>query len=579
MKLKISEEVSLPVDVVTERISFIGQSGSGKTYAAMRLAELMLEAGAQIIALDPMGVWWGLLSAANGKASGYPVHVFGGEHAHVPIVPGAGAIVADVVVEKQVSAVIDVSHFTKSEQSQFCIAFAERLFKLQVQVKRPVHLFLEEAQTFMPQNLPRGDAGGDPKKNPAVMLNRMELLVRQGRSQGIGCSMITQAPQAVAKSCLNQAGTLFAMRTMGKHERKAVGDWMADKATDDSQLKLDQLLPKLNTGEAWIASPNFLGVYQQVHITKKTTFDSSATPKFGVKLEAPKVLADVDVAALRASMDTVVKQAEVDDPKALKREIATLKAELAKKPAAAPTKPLPPVEVPILTAKDRAAMVKLVAVLDALPDRLAPMRITAVDLRETLKQSLSALVDVPKTLVTRRIVLPPVQWKPATAGPVSRTPSGENIGKGERAVLTAIAQHGAAGVTREQLTVLTGYKKSSRDTYLQKLTAGGLVSSIGDQIGATEDGLAALGKDFEPLPTGEALRAHWLQRLPEGERRILDMVTAVYPKPVAREDISELTGYKKSSRDTYLQKLAARKLILASRGEVVASETLFEVRA
>jgi hypothetical protein len=40
----------------------------------MRLAELMLEVLAQIIALDPMGVWWGLRSASDGKSSGYPVH-------------------------------------------------------------------------------------------------------------------------------------------------------------------------------------------------------------------------------------------------------------------------------------------------------------------------------------------------------------------------------------------------------------------------------------------------------------------------------------------------------------------------
>lgn len=347
--LPLSPDVHLPLEAITERIAAVGQSGSGKTYAAMRLAELMLDAGAQVVSLDPMGVWWGLLSSADGKASGYPVHVFGGEHAHVPIVPAAGALVAEVLVSRGISAVIDISHFTNSDQVMFSSAFAERFYELQVKVKRPVHLFFEEAHTFLPQNLPaEGRGGGDPRRNPAVMLNRMERIVRQGRGQGIGCTMVTQQPQAVNKKALNQAGTLLAMRTMGKHERKAIADWMADKATDESQLKLDQLLSKLDTGEAWVASPHFLATFKHTKVSKKVTFDSSATPKFGVKLSAPKVLAPVDVEALRAAMSTVVAEVEKDDPKVLRKRIAELERELTKKPAA-PAPKVETVEKPVLT--------------------------------------------------------------------------------------------------------------------------------------------------------------------------------------------------------------------------------------
>ena len=45
--------------------------------------------------------------------------------------------------------------------------------------------------------------------------------------------------------------------------------------------------------------------------------------------------------------------------------------------------------------------------------------------------------------------------------------SAEPLPKGERACLIAMAQH-PDGVTREQLTVLTGYKRSSRDAYIQR---------------------------------------------------------------------------------------------------------------
>jgi hypothetical protein len=147
---------------------------------------------------------------------------------------------------------------------------------------------------------------------------------------------------------------------------------------------------------------------------------------------------------------------------------------------------------------------------------------------------------------------------------------------GERRVLTAIAQHGDAGVTREQLSILTGYKRSSRDTYLQRLQGRAFVAVAGDRLEATGLGLEVLGPDFEPLPTGDALRDYWLARLPEGERRVLEVLVAAYPTAVERTNLDEPTGYKRSSRDTYLQRLGARKLVVTEgRGAVRAAEGLF----
>lgn len=61
--------------------------------------------------------------------------------------------------------------------------------------------------------------------------------------------------------------------------------------------------------------------------------------------------------------------------------------------------------------------------------------------------------------------------------------------------------------------------------------------------------------------------------------RELSIGIAAYPQAVARDELSEKTGYKRSSRDTYLQRLGAKQLVDASRGEVRASDNLFEVHA
>jgi hypothetical protein len=55
--LKLADELALPLTAVTEKLAWLGRTGSGKTYAAMKLAELMLGAGAQVGAIDPVGVW------------------------------------------------------------------------------------------------------------------------------------------------------------------------------------------------------------------------------------------------------------------------------------------------------------------------------------------------------------------------------------------------------------------------------------------------------------------------------------------------------------------------------------------
>src|SRR6185436_8192625 len=56
--LRICDTLNLPAAVATEKLALLGRTGSGKTYAAMKLAELLHDAGAQFVSIDPVGVWW-----------------------------------------------------------------------------------------------------------------------------------------------------------------------------------------------------------------------------------------------------------------------------------------------------------------------------------------------------------------------------------------------------------------------------------------------------------------------------------------------------------------------------------------
>ena len=88
--------------------------------------------------------------------------------------------------------------------------------------------------------------------------------------------------------------------------------------------------------------------------------------------------------------------------------------------------------------------------------------------------------------------------------------------------------------------------------------------------------MAVLGQDYEELPTGAELAVYWLGRLPEGERKILKILLESQGEPVSRGSLDEATGYQRSSRDAYLSRLQAKKLIeAAGRGQVQASKELF----
>jgi len=100
----------LPVAVLEARLAIVGTSGSGKTYAAKGLVERLIEAGARVCVVDPLGVWWGLRLGADGLAPAPdPVVVFGGRHADIALAPGMGAALGHLVATRALACVVDVS--------------------------------------------------------------------------------------------------------------------------------------------------------------------------------------------------------------------------------------------------------------------------------------------------------------------------------------------------------------------------------------------------------------------------------------------------------------------------------------
>lgn len=588
-KLRISEDLAFPIDVVTQTIGIVAKRRAGKSFLARRLTEQLFKAGQQVVVIDPKGDWWGIRSARDGRGPGLPILIIGGEHGDIPLEAGSGEVVAKLVVEEQVSALLDLSSFRKHEAATFSAAFLETLYRLKnhERYRTPLMLLIDEADAIAPQK---------PMPNEARMLGALEDVVRRGGQRGLGCTFITQRTAVLNKNVLTQAQILIALRTIAPQDLAAMNAWIDVHGEPEQRKTLMDSLPSLPIGDAWVWSPgwpNDKGIFQRIHTAPIETFDSGATPKPGQKRIEPKSLADVDLEAVRRQMAQTLERAKADDPRELRKRIAELErqgAELQKqlKARAAPTEPKEKrVEVPAISAKQLAmldaalcksrdqvdAAMAVAKVLDdcvfkAVQARLAPTERPPTSATHTVVRA----GGVPAGIAEQRRPVP----RPAAQRPPPTTSNGSSaLPKGEAITLTAIAQY-RNGVTREQLTVVTGYKRSTRDAYLQRLRERGYVQAAGDRLLATDAGVAALPADFEPLPTGEALRAHWLSKLPEGERRVLEVVLPAWPEAVDRAQIGELTGYKRSTRDAYLQRLRMRQVVETIGSGVKGSDLLFE---
>jgi len=416
---------------------------------------------------------------------------------------------------------------------------------------------IDEAHLFMPQG-----RVSDPQSG--AMLHAANNMVSLGRARGLRITMISQRPAKLHKDSLTQAETLIAMRLIAPQDRAAVEAWIEDNADEDKAKEIISSLATLKTGTGWIWAPA-LNLLERVTFPKIKTFDSGRTPD-GSEAEAAKVLAPIDLESIASRLKDVSAAALADDPKRLRAKIAELeKSVRGGKPAA-------PVDTTAIEQRgyarglqeaQRAAAAQTKALRTALHQAVESALNTAVP---TLNSRASPAPATPRDALPRH--------QPAPARRSNGHATGERLPPGETAVLAACIQF-PDGLRREQLAVLTGYKRSSRDAYIQRLRDKGYVETNGERVSATSEGNAAM-PDAEPLPTGEALQEYWFQRLPVGERAILKILVEHYPNAVARDELSQQTNYERSSRDAYLQRLGAKQLVtMPSRGEVIASETLF----
>lgn len=592
-KLHIATDLSLPLRAVTEALGFLGRRGSGKTYAAQKLAEEFHRVGAQFVVLDVVGNWYALRLASDGVSPGIPIPVFGGLHGDVPLEPTAGKLIADLIVDRGISAVIDLSQFeSDAAKARFAADFGDRFYFRKKSAPSAVHVFLEESQEIIPQN-PQGDE--------TRMLHVWARMAKLGRNYGIGISMLSQRPQEVNKKVLNLTELLFCFQLTGPQERKTVDGWIRDKGIDED---IGAELPKLKRGQPHAWSPSWLEISRVVSIADKWTFDASATPEVGARAVESKPLTPIDLGKLREDMAATIEKAKADDPKLLKARVAELERELRAAPISTPAIDAETIRRAEVEAyrKGRSeaerelerALSKTALRVDAVWSQLRTIVDEVGDSADHLDRLRKELTEKPQLPAPAYVATTPVPTlaprsvQPVAPAPVRRdngtnNPADTGLGKTPQKMLDAMAfleSIGFSPATREAVAGLCGISASTGTfrNYLTALRTPGYMQDVGDsQMQITDAGRR--GARMLDIRSLGQLHDIWRSKLGSTQRRMLDVLIVAGPNvPVSRAYLATAVGIDPTTGTfrNYLTDLRTPRIMRdIDKAHVAATDLLF----
>lgn len=539
----------IPEAALDQHIAILGKTRAGKSTVMRGLAEHLLKRKQPVCIVDPKGDWWGIKLAADGKHSGFPVVIFGGEHADVPINQHSGGAVAELFATGNRPCLIDLGGWMVGERTRFWIDFASGLFK-HVRGKR--WLLVDEVHNFAPKG-----KIFDPDAGKA--LHWSNRLASEGLGKGLHMIVASQRPQKVHNDLLTSAETLIAMRVLHPSDREAVTDWI--KGCGDMALgnKVLGSLAQMARGEGWAWSPEAKFGPERIQFPMFKTYDSFK-PQTADDVKGLKGWAEVDLEDVKQKLAGAVEEAKANDPKALRAEIAKLKAELGKKPQVASS--LAPIEDPrkteaarlegwnarhvagIADANKRDAgnmreiRSRLLKVTDFV-SALAEEHEQGMPVGREIRSRPPAAKIVPSVTVHRE-----VEYRRPTPRPI--VPSGTNgsLPKAERLILTVLAQragNGVNGVPLDRIAAIAGYavKGGGFNNAIGSLRAKQYITRD-EYPRITHEGTAALG-EFEPLPTGGELLQYWMGKLGKAERSILEAASGGL---MDKESIARVAGYE-----------------------------------
>lgn len=306
------KEFRVPIDLIGHKNAVIGKSGCGKTCAVAVIEEELLRKGQPFAVLDTVGVHLGLRSFKDGRPTNYPIVVFGGKRGDLPINDkevGFGARLAEIIYSAKFAVVIDLSRTMPEARFRIVAEIASTLMTMDAPDVR--HIFIEETPEFLPQKV--------EFKGQEQAKGQLGRLVTLGRNNGYVATLIGQRWATMDKTPLGQIDNFVIMRTKVKADRSRLREIFEDEAPDVDLDVIFRSMGKLEDGEAWFVSPQWLKRLERVQFHERQTFHPGETRKVGVKLtqvdmgDVQKFVAELSKVLTKTVVHQPVKEQMVGD--------------------------------------------------------------------------------------------------------------------------------------------------------------------------------------------------------------------------------------------------------------------------
>ncbi len=609
MKFTIGEGLKCDLDrLVDTRLLVQANSGGGKSWCLRRMLE-QTHGKVQHLVIDPEGEFASLRERFD------YVHAAksGGDTAADP---RAAALLAERLLELQVSALLDIYELKAHERVRFVKLFLDALVNAPKTLWHPALVIVDEAHVYCPEK-------GEAESQGAVI-----DLATRGRKRGFSIVLATQRLAKLNKDAAAECNNkLIGRTTLDVDVKRAAAELgMHEK---DARLTLRQL----NAGEFFAYGPAFLGTMNDFGVIQARVGDIQTThPKAGGhrKFEAPPPTAAIkrllpDLADLPAEAEQ--RERSLAD---LKREITDLKRELsqARKTQPAPAKPDTAKDTRVgelkaeLTKYRRAleAAMKIVVKIKALnfagdsaEDRTAleqaiaavvkqvtapiEKRVTGLASRvEGIKKAAGDAEAAIAALLEEKLDLTVQVQKaePYTVGPTNtpprptprRPPAGTSNGTlsaPQQRILNALAWAERLRLTipRVRLAFLADASPTSSSfiNNLGTLRSSGLIDYPQQgMVALTDAGLSQAVEDERTPTTSDELQTAIYAKLPAPQVRIVQQLVHVYPDGLEREALAA-RAEASSTSSSYINNLGALRSLglidYPQRGLVAAQPVLF----
>lgn len=560
MKIKLNDTAKMSLDTLIEsRLLIQANSGGGKSHTIRRVVEQSF-GHKQIIIIDPEGEFGNLRAKYD--------FVYCGKDGDAPADPRSASLLARRLLELKASAIIDLYEIPM-ERKRFVRLFLEALINAPKELWHDCLIIIDEAHVFAPE------------KSESEALTSVIDLASRGRKRGYCLIAATQRPAKLHKDVSAECNNKLIGRAVQDIDRKRSAEELGFTSKEEV-LSLRDLEP----GEFYAFGPAISRSVVKIKIGDVRV----PPPKRGAAKKAPpKPSAKVKEILSQLSDLPGEAQKEATTIAELKKENAELKRHKCAVPM---TKEIQDKWYETGFAAGKEAMrVPLETAQRYSDGLLLQMKEFAKTIEFWVKE-----MPEPVTKFSKFIKIDPEKFKKTNFKVKVEVENLKRIGQddadrqaaemlsgdipeGEKKVLIAAIQYRNQGITRNQLTTVTGYKRSTRDAYIARLLKRGYVMFNGDRMYSTQEGDDALGNEYQELPTGQALRDHVMQTLPEGEKKVLYQAISAridgHSGYVTRDWISEETGFKRSTRDAYIARLINRQLLESSSEGVRATEMLF----